>query len=191
MPASAQGETLFAAAGPDGRPVGQAVWGDLSDPVMGGVSESMFIIDSTGGEDRGPTGLFRGTVSTSNNGGFCNVRTRNFSPPVDASAYDAMALCVKGDGQRYKLFVRTEPGWDAKAYALSFDTKAGEWQTVTLPFKDFKVRPRTTAIHQATPGGGTWTERLGTLRVSASPVCDRDVGGFPSPGAVRRGDPRL
>ena len=28
--------------------------------------------------------------------------------------------------------------WDAPAFAQSFDTAAGEWQTVRLPFKSFR-----------------------------------------------------
>lgn len=35
-------------------------WGSLDDVVMGGVSQSTFQIDPTGGEDGGPTGIFRG-----------------------------------------------------------------------------------------------------------------------------------
>lgn len=35
-------------------------WGALDDVVMGGVSESNFQIDTTGGENGGPTGIFRG-----------------------------------------------------------------------------------------------------------------------------------
>lgn len=146
-----QGKVLYAAVGPDGKPVGQQMWGDLSDPVMGGVSESSFILDSTGGENGGPAGLFRGMVSTANNGGFCSVRTRNFNPPVDASAYDAVALRLKGDGQRYKLFVRTDPGWDATAFACSFDTEKGKWQTVTLPFRDFRAIFRARTVRGAPP----------------------------------------
>lgn len=35
-------------------------WGALDDVVMGGVSESTFQVDPTGGEKGGPTGLFKG-----------------------------------------------------------------------------------------------------------------------------------
>lgn len=146
-----EGKTLYAAAGPGGRPVNQELWGDLSDPVMGGVSESSFILDSTGGEGGGPTGLFRGSVSTANNGGFCSVRTRNFREPADASGYDAVALRVRGDGQRYKLFVRTDPGWDAMAFACSFDTEPGRWQTVVLPFSGFRAIFRARTVRGAPP----------------------------------------
>ncbi|RVW83790.1 hypothetical protein CK203_041770 [Vitis vinifera] len=51
-------------------------WGALDDVVMGGVSESTFQVDPTGGENGGPTGVFKGVVSTANNGGFTSIRTR-------------------------------------------------------------------------------------------------------------------
>lgn len=35
-------------------------WGALDDVVMGGVSESTFVIDASGGENGGPTGIFKG-----------------------------------------------------------------------------------------------------------------------------------
>lgn len=38
----------------------QLSWGALDDVVMGGVSESTFQIDPSGGENGGPTGVFKG-----------------------------------------------------------------------------------------------------------------------------------
>ena len=38
----------------------QLPWGALDDVVMGGVSESTFQIDPSGGENGGPTGIFKG-----------------------------------------------------------------------------------------------------------------------------------
>ncbi|KAF6173137.1 hypothetical protein GIB67_028435 [Kingdonia uniflora] len=62
-------------------------WGALDDVVMGGVSESTFLTDTVGSETGGPTGLFKGTVSTANNGGFTSVRTRILlSPSVGVNA---------------------------------------------------------------------------------------------------------
>lgn len=46
-------------------------WGALDDVVMGGVSESTFQIDPNGGEDGGPTGIFKGMI-------FSNFRTGVF-----------------------------------------------------------------------------------------------------------------
>jgi len=38
----------------------QLPWGALDDVVMGGVSESTYQIDPSGGENGGPTGVFKG-----------------------------------------------------------------------------------------------------------------------------------
>lgn len=79
---------------------------------MGGVSESNIRVvpgagePLEGGSEGGGTGsaaVFSGNVRTSNSGGFVSVRTRNLSPGLDLSAYDALRLRVKGDGSRYKF----------------------------------------------------------------------------------------
>jgi Complex I intermediate-associated protein 30 (CIA30) len=107
----------------------QATWGAVDDVVMGGVSESGMRLQVG-------SAVFSGNVSTENSGGFASVRTRNFEPPLDLSKYRGIELKVKGDGQRYKLFVRTESKWDGVGYAHSFDTIAGEWLTIQVPFQD-------------------------------------------------------
>lgn len=76
---------------------------------MGGVSESSLRVVPAAGEATGSGGapgaaaVFAGEVKTSNSGGFVSVRTRNISPSLDLSAYDALRLRVKGDGNRYKF----------------------------------------------------------------------------------------
>lgn len=104
-------------------------WGAIDDVVMGGISESgIRLVDNTA--------LFAGNVSTANNGGFASVRTRNFDLPLDLSGYEGIELRVKGDGNRYKIFLRTETQWDGIAYSYSFDTVANTWITVRVPFSD-------------------------------------------------------
>lgn len=104
-------------------------WGAVDDVVMGGVSESAIrLVDNTA--------LFAGNVSTANNGGFASVRTRNFDTPLDLSGYEGIELRVKGDGKRYKFFLRTETQWDGIAYSYSFDTVANTWINVRVPFSD-------------------------------------------------------
>jgi uncharacterized protein YbjT (DUF2867 family) len=107
----------------------QATWGAVDDVVMGGVSESGIRL-------RAGAAVFSGNVSTDNSGGFASVRTRNFDPSLNLSNYKGIELQVKGDGQRYKLFVRTEAKWDGVGYAHSFDTIANQWMTIQVPFKD-------------------------------------------------------
>lgn len=108
------------------------VWGTLDDVVMGGVSESQ--VNQT------PDGLrFGGTLSTANSGGFTSIRTRNFDPPLDLSQWTGVELRVRGDGNRYKFFLRSETRWDGVAHAQSFDTQADAWQTIRLPFSAFRA----------------------------------------------------
>ncbi|XP_052145106.1 protein HIGH CHLOROPHYLL FLUORESCENCE PHENOTYPE 173, chloroplastic [Oryza glaberrima] len=143
-----EGKLLF---GGTGNLSGKIVWGALDDVVMGGVSESTFQIQPTGSETDGPTGLFKGTVSTSNNGGFTSIRTKNFTVPEDLSAYDGIELRVKGDGRRYKLIVRTSFEWDTVGYIASFDTTKGEWQSVKLPFSSLNPVFRARTMPDAAP----------------------------------------
>lgn len=103
------------------------IWGALDDVVMGGVSQSSVQLCPEGMQ-------FSGVVSTENSGGFASVRSRNFEPPLNLSAYSGIELAVRGDGQRYKFFLRDGNAWDSVAYAHSFDTTADAWVTVRIPF---------------------------------------------------------
>jgi len=106
------------------------LWGALDDVVMGGVSKSQAQVGDN-------ALIFSGEVSTANFGGFSSIRTRNFEPPLDLSGWEGIELQVRGDGNRYKFFVRGEERWDSTAHAQSFDTVVSEWQTVRLPFSEF------------------------------------------------------
>ena len=120
----------------------QATWGAVDDVVMGGVSESgIRLADGFA--------LFSGNVSTDNSGGFASVRTRNFEPSFNLSNYRGIELRVKGDGQRYKLFIRTEAKWDGVGYAYSFDTIADQWLTIQVPFQDLVPIFRAKTVNDA------------------------------------------
>lgn len=142
-----KGKLLF---GYEGNSFKELPWGALDDVVMGGVSQSTFQIDLTGGENGGPTGLFKGVVTTANNGGFASIRTKNLSEPEDLSAYDGLELRLKGDGRRYKLIVRTSRDWDTVGYTVIFDTIEG-WQSVRLPFSSLKPIFRARTVLDALP----------------------------------------
>lgn len=105
----------------------QQIWGAVDDVVMGGASESNIqLVEGTA--------LFAGNVSTANSGGFASIRTKNFDSPLNLSGYEGVELRVRGDGKRYKFFLRTETKWDGIGYSYSFDTVANEWITVCVPF---------------------------------------------------------
>jgi uncharacterized protein YbjT (DUF2867 family) len=123
----ATAKTLFDFANPSEDI--RAIWGAVDDVVMGGVSESTIrLVDNTA--------LFTGNVSTANSGGFVSVRTRNLEPAIDLSSYEGVDLRVKGDGKRYKFFLRDETRWDGVGYSYSFDTVPGIWMTVRIPFAE-------------------------------------------------------
>lgn len=122
----------------------QEIWGAVDDVVMGGVSSSGMNV----GEG---SAIFSGVVSTDNSGGFASVRTRNLEPPLNLSEYDGIQLRVKGDGQRYKFLVRDEKRWDGVAYAVSFNTSAGEWIDVRIPFADLIPVLRAKTLPNAGP----------------------------------------
>jgi monofunctional biosynthetic peptidoglycan transglycosylase len=106
---------------------GSETWYSVDDTVMGGVS-------SSGGQilDSGIL-LFEGTMSLENNGGFSSIR----SPwePIDLSNSEGLIIRVLGDGQIYRLRVRTTPTGRDVAYNSFFETLDGEWTTVYIPFE--------------------------------------------------------
>ncbi|AFZ04096.1 CIA30 family protein [Calothrix sp. PCC 6303] len=105
------------------------IWGALDDVVMGGVSSSnMSFLDSSA--------IFAGNISIANSGGFASVRTKNFDPAINLSGYEGIDLKVKGDGKRYKLFLRSDSAWDGVGYSYSFDTEADTWINIKVPFSN-------------------------------------------------------
>lgn len=101
-------------------------WRTINDTVMGGVSSSTFRTPGDG------IGVFAGHVSLENYGGFASVRSR---PKFrDLSEWQGVALRVRGDGRSYKLGLKTDASWDSVIYQASFQTVAGQWMEVRLPF---------------------------------------------------------
>ncbi|WP_138498230.1 CIA30 family protein [Nostoc sp. PA-18-2419] len=120
------------------------IWGALDDVVMGGVSASNIQLVEN-------AALFAGNVSTANSGGFASVRTKNFDPPFNLSGYEGVKLRVKGDGQRYKIFLRTDTKWDGIGYSYSFDTVANTWVDIHILFKDLIPVFRAKIVKDAPP----------------------------------------
>ena len=106
-----------------------ATWQVVNDDVMGGISSSQVDVATNG------TMTFAGTVSLENNGGFASVRS--LPARHDLTGHDAFVVRARGDGNRYRLTVRTGRSFDSAIYQASFTTQAGEWQEHRLAFKDF------------------------------------------------------
>jgi monofunctional biosynthetic peptidoglycan transglycosylase len=119
-----------------------AAWGAVDDVVMGGRSASRI--------EPCPDGAaFTGRVSLENGGGFASVRTRPGRWPTDGA--HVFVLRTRSDGQRYKLAVRTDDGFDGMQYQHAFTTAWGEWQDVRLPVAGFHASFRGRRIPDAPP----------------------------------------
>jgi monofunctional biosynthetic peptidoglycan transglycosylase len=138
-------------------------WEIVNDGVMGGVSTSTMVI--TNG-----SAVFSGTVSLENNGGFASVRTR--PARLDCTGCDAVILRVRGDGKRYKFTARTDRRWDSPQYQHAFETADGKWQSVRLPFQNFKASFRGRALPNEPPLDPAKLVSVGIL------ISDKQAGPF-------------
>merc|ERR1712071_257573 len=103
-------------------------WAPLDDVVMGGASQSGF---------NAATGIWKGTVTSANNGGFVGIRTTPFSPPLDLRNCQGIELRIQnGNGKRYKAIVRDSTDFNGVCWTSSFDTVAA-----TPFFLGGKTRP--------------------------------------------------
>ena len=104
-------------------------WAYLADTVMGGVSRG-------GAEFSAGALRLTGQVSTKNNGGFIQVRTR--IDPTETLGKSGIKIKVKGNGDVYYLHVRNASArlpW--QYYTASFQTSE-KWKDITISFDEFE-----------------------------------------------------
>ena len=111
-----------------------ADWAVVNDGVMGGLSSSEFVDSGAG------FAVFRGELSLDNNGGFASVR--GVVPIGAMESHRGLALRVRGDGRIYQVRLRTNRQFDGVAYMAEFQTRAGAWQTIEIPFSAFEATYR-------------------------------------------------
>jgi len=103
-------------------------WEVVDDVVMGGCSSGHFKLNSDG------YGVFEGTVSLENNGGFSLVRYR-FNK-LEISKFKKIKLRIKGDGKKYQLRLKSDK-YDQQSYVAYFQT-TNEWQTVEIALQNLQ-----------------------------------------------------
>lgn len=135
-----------------------AQWRTVDDNVMGGLSQGNLSIT----EDS--TGLFSGTISLENNGGFSSVRLD--VDGLEMGLDDAIALRIKGDGRQYQLRLKMDTSDRALSYRAEFDTTAGEWTTVSLPLISFEPVFRGRVVADAAPLVPSEVKEIGLLLAS-------------------------
>ena len=75
-------------------------WTIVNDGVMGGLFYGNFTINQAG------NGVFSGTISLENNGGFSSVRYR--FAPLATTAKSKVVLRIKGDGKSYQFRIKDQ-----------------------------------------------------------------------------------
>jgi hypothetical protein len=136
-------------------------WRVVNDGVMGGLSQSRIVRTERG------TGLFSGELSLENNGGFASVRAS--LPDLDLEEQSAVVLRVRGDGRRYQLRFRTDDRFDGMAYRAFFETEAGEWTTVRIPFDEFRATFRGRVFENAEPLDPSGVRQVGLMLADKQP----------------------
>jgi NADH dehydrogenase [ubiquinone] 1 alpha subcomplex assembly factor 1 len=139
-------------------------WLVVNDGVMGGVSESQLVFTPNG------TALFRGNVSLDNNGGFASVRT--YPADLQLDSYEGLILRLKGDGQKYKLRLRTGNYMDRIAYQATFQTQPNQWLELKIPFDQTVPVYRGYVIRDAPPLDSASITQIGFM------ISDKQTGAF-------------
>ncbi len=107
-------------------------WQFYTDQVMGGVSEGSAVVLSG---PEGPYVRLEGFVSTANNGGFIQIRTKIMDGEKNA---EGILLKVRGNGENYYIHLNTNetiflPQQYRYYYQAIFQTSK-DWNEVKLPF---------------------------------------------------------
>jgi len=144
-------------------PATSGEWVTVDDVVMGGVSNSKFIINLDG------TATFSGTVSPDNNGGFASAKT---SIENEFKDFEGAVIHVKGDGNIYSLRFRTDENYDGMSYQAKFKTQAGKWKEYKIPLVDFKPTFRGTTLSNKPTLESKSIKQIGIL------IADKQFGRF-------------
>jgi len=114
-------------------------WVILDDVVMGGVSSGTFKLNEDG------FGVFEGSISLDNNGGFSSVRYRFEKTRIQG--YTKISIKLRGDGKKYQFRIKTNSG-DYYSYIAPFLT-SGEWQEIEISLKDMYPSFRGRRLNQS------------------------------------------
>ena len=101
-------------------------WRVVDDNVMGGKSSSNITLSEDG------YGVFSGTVSLENNGGFSSVR--HIFNALEVTNQNKIYLKIKGDGKDYQLRIK-DNSRNYYYYIKTFST-SGVWQEIEIPLKE-------------------------------------------------------
>jgi len=112
-----------------GQGISWGLWEAADDGLMGGISQSRFLVDHDG------TGVFVGNLSLENQGGFASVRSPQMGIRLPRAS--GLRFHVRGDGHFYTACLHTQGLQPGTSYRCRFQPVAYEWQTIGLAFDEF------------------------------------------------------
>lgn len=101
-------------------------WVIVDDVVMGGRSAGSFNLNDDG------HGVFEGSISLENYGGFSSVRYKFSKTAVEG--FKRVVIKLKGDGKKYQFRIKANSK-DYYSYISTFST-SGEWEEIEIPLKE-------------------------------------------------------
>ena len=101
-------------------------WKTVDDVVMGGRSRGEITLSPEG------YGLFSGTISLENNGGFSSVRY--LPADLEVNPKNKIRMRLKGDEKRYQFRVKHDQ--QASHSYISYFETTGEWQDIIVLLND-------------------------------------------------------
>ena len=111
-----------------------AQWAPIDDRVMGGISRSSLRHDAAG------HAVFEGVVSLERNGGFASVRSMPRARGKPGA--QTCLIEVRAAGQRFKLSLLTDDGFDSLNYQTPFEPATADWQVLHLQLAAFRANFR-------------------------------------------------
>ncbi|PRW55975.1 nadh:ubiquinone oxidoreductase complex i intermediate-associated 30 [Chlorella sorokiniana] len=115
-------------------------WQRLDDVIMGGQSSS-----GLAAAEDGSGAVWTGDLIVEG-GGFCGART--LAAEYDLSAFDGISLRIKGDGQTFKLNIKTDAQFEVPedTYQATFETEPEGWTNVFIPWHEFVLVKRARSV---------------------------------------------
>jgi hypothetical protein len=121
------------------QPEAAARWRGFSDRVMGGISQEQVTVELL---DARHCLRLRGEVRLENNGGFVQVALPldHDGHPLDAHGYSGVRLLVWGNGEEYRLHLRTTDCRRPQQFYWASFVAGPAWQPIELPFAAFQPK---------------------------------------------------
>ncbi|RRR78294.1 MAG: CIA30 family protein [Candidatus Viridilinea halotolerans] len=121
------------------QPTAPAAWHGFSDQVMGGVSQEQVTVETIA--ERRAIRL-RGMVRLEHSGGFVQIALPlgAAGQPLAAHGYCGIRLLVWGNGEEYRVHLRTSDCLRPQQFYWQPFVAHPTWQQVTLPFDAFTAK---------------------------------------------------